>query len=66
MTSIDLVLSQPFINEPPTADAGGPYLVDEGTPFLLDASGSSDIPIRLQLLDSNGISATTDGILWLR
>ena len=34
--------SQPFINQPPTADAGGPYVVDEGTPLLLDASGSSD------------------------
>lgn len=29
-------------HQPPTADAGGPYAVDEGTPLLLDATGSSD------------------------
>jgi uncharacterized delta-60 repeat protein len=28
---------------PPTADAGGPYTGDEGTPFQLDASASSDL-----------------------
>ncbi|MEX0713607.1 MAG: Ig-like domain-containing protein [Pirellulales bacterium] len=27
---------------PPTADAGGPYTVDEGSDILLDASGSTD------------------------
>jgi hypothetical protein len=27
---------------PPTADAGGPYVVDEGTPLLLDGTGSND------------------------
>ena len=30
------------INLPPTADAGGPYLVDEGGTLTLDASGSTD------------------------
>jgi len=31
-----------FINNPPIADADGPYFVPEGTPLTLDASGSSD------------------------
>jgi len=30
------------VNEPPNADAGGPYTVDEGSSVGLDASGSSD------------------------
>lgn len=29
-------------HEPPTADAGGPYEVNEGTPSMLDGSGSVD------------------------
>jgi hypothetical protein len=29
-------------NEPPTADANGPYDVDEGSPITLDGSGSTD------------------------
>ena len=29
-------------NVPPTAEAGGPYVGDEGTTILLDASGSRD------------------------
>jgi len=29
-------------NSPPVADAGGPYIVDEGTSVVLDASGSTD------------------------
>ena len=29
-------------NVPPTADAGGPYTVDEGSSVVLDASGSAD------------------------
>ena len=30
------------INRPPTADAGGPYSVDEGSDVILDGTGSSD------------------------
>jgi len=30
------------VNDAPTADAGGPYEVDEGSALALDASGSSD------------------------
>lgn len=29
-------------NEPPIADAGGPYTIEEGDPLTLNASGSSD------------------------
>jgi len=29
-------------NQPPVADAGGPYIVNEGSPVVLDASGSTD------------------------
>lgn len=29
-------------NQPPTAEAGGPYTTDEGSPVVLNASGSSD------------------------
>jgi hypothetical protein len=31
-----------IVNAPPTADAGGPYAVTEGSDLVLDASGSSD------------------------
>ncbi len=40
--SQSLTLAQPFINQPPTANAGGPYDVDEGQNFVLDATGSTD------------------------
>jgi hypothetical protein len=30
------------INQPPTADAGGPYVVNEGSTVMLDGTGSSD------------------------
>lgn len=29
-------------NQPPTAEAGGPYTVDEGSPISVDGSGSTD------------------------
>jgi hypothetical protein len=32
----------PCVNTAPTADAGGPYVVDEGSTVLLDGTGSSD------------------------
>jgi hypothetical protein len=40
--------ANPCDNDPPTADAGGPYTVDEGSTVLLDGSGSTD-PDGLQL-----------------
>ncbi len=35
-------LALPCVHIPPTADAGGPYQVDEGSAVLLDGTGSSD------------------------
>jgi uncharacterized protein (DUF2141 family) len=34
--------ANPCDNDPPTADAGGPYSVDEGSTIVLDGTGSSD------------------------
>lgn len=34
--------ANPCAHQPPTADAGGPYEVDEGSTIVLDGSGSSD------------------------
>ncbi len=31
-----------IVNQAPTADAGGPYTVDEGSPVVLSAAGSAD------------------------
>ena len=50
-------------NTPPTANAGGPYVVDEGSDVLLDASGSSDVNLGQTLayawdLDNNGTFET--------
>jgi len=36
------VVVQASTNSPPTAEAGGPYTGDEGSPIALDGSGSSD------------------------
>lgn len=36
------LLKVTLVNFPPTADPGGPYVVDEGTPVIFDGSGSSD------------------------
>ena len=41
-TGYDFALARLLSNEPPTANAGGPYMVDEGTPLVLNAAGSSD------------------------
>ncbi len=38
----DCYLLSTVPNVPPTADAGGPYVVGEGTPVAFDASGSND------------------------
>lgn len=38
----DVHEAAPCDHDPPTADAGGPYVVDEGTQLVLDGSGSSD------------------------
>jgi hypothetical protein len=40
-------------NEPPHADAGGPYEVPEGTTVLLDASGSTDSDLPDEILNYN-------------
>lgn len=34
--------ANPCLHQPPTADAGGPYVVDEGSTVVLDGSGSAD------------------------
>lgn len=36
------VKAAPPPNQPPVAEAGGPYTVDEGSPVVLDGSGSTD------------------------
>ena len=39
------------VNDPPVADAGGPYNGDEGSPTNLDGSGSSDIDDAIALFE---------------
>jgi len=42
-TLVDIMNSSPFeLNRPPAADAGGPYVADEGSAVPFDGSGSSD------------------------
>lgn len=38
----DTHTANPCDNDPPTADAGGPYVVNEGSQIVLDGTGSSD------------------------
>jgi murein DD-endopeptidase MepM/ murein hydrolase activator NlpD len=38
----DGLVANPCDNAPPTADAAGPYVVNEGAPLMLDGTGSSD------------------------
>lgn len=38
----DDLTANPCDNDPPTADAGGPYVVDEGAALVLDGTASSD------------------------
>ena len=45
------------VNDPPVADAGGPYGGTEGSPLVLDASGSSDVDSEVSYawdLDNDG------------
>jgi hypothetical protein len=59
-------------NEPPVADANGPYTINEGSPLILDGSGSSDPdsdPITYNWdLDNDGYyddaSTATQNIPW--
>jgi PKD repeat protein len=39
------------INEPPTADANGPYSGDEGSPVVFDSTGSNDLDGYIDLWD---------------
>ncbi len=41
-TYTNFALARLLTNSPPTANAGGPYVSDEGTPLTLDASASAD------------------------
>ncbi|WP_248516873.1 PKD domain-containing protein [Salinarchaeum laminariae] len=52
------------VNDPPTADAGGPYSVDEGSSVALDASGSTDGDGSIQTVTwevIDGPGSVTDG-----
>lgn len=67
-------LLKTFPNYPPTADANGPYVVDEGTPVVFDASASSDAegdPLEYRWdLDNDGVwdtgwsSSATETYTW--
>lgn len=53
-------------NQPPSADAGGPYAVDEGSIFFLDASNSFDVDNNIQSylwdLDNDGEFDDASGV----
>lgn len=46
-----LYYSNPLPNQPPVADAGGPYEIDEGETFTLDGSGSYDPDNNIDLYE---------------
>jgi PKD repeat protein len=48
---VTLYYSNPIPNQPPDADANGPYDVDEGETFKLDGSGSFDPDNNIDLYD---------------
>ena len=55
-----------LVNQPPVADANGPYTVNEGATFTLDASGSTDADENIALyewdLDNDGLYNDATGI----
>jgi len=56
---VDVSLRGTGLNNPPTANAGGPYTATEGQSITLDASGSSDLDGTITLyewdIDNDGI-----------
>ncbi|MCB0176188.1 MAG: hypothetical protein KDJ97_37160 [Anaerolineae bacterium] len=63
---LEVISSETTINQPPTANANGPYTGNEGSAITLDASGSSDPDGTITLyewdLDNNGEYDDATGI----
>jgi len=63
----DIALMTLSFNKPPSADAGGPYVGDEGSTINFDGSGSSDPDENIMSyewdLDNDGLYDDTIGII---